>query len=122
MGKKYNIIVHLPPACNARHIASELTNISVLAAMLAECIILASVSVAYKLGLCDMPLVILPLGIVGILVLAIAFLIGRHIYQVRRLPLRAEEREQSRLEHSQEMERERLLLIREKHEHDLQLA
>src|SRR2546421_8386863 len=61
-------------------------------------------------------------GILGLLALVIAFLIGRHIYQVRRLPLRAEEREQAALEHAQEMEREKLQLLRERHEHDLQLA
>jgi hypothetical protein len=69
-----------------------------------------------------MPLIIIPLGGVGILALVIAFLIGRHIYQVKRLPLREYDREQIAQEHAQEMERERLLLIREKHEHDLQLA
>ncbi len=69
-----------------------------------------------------MPLIIIPLGGVGILALAIAFLIGRHIYQVKRLPLREYDREQLAQEHAQEMERERLLLIRERHEHDLQLA
>lgn len=61
-------------------------------------------------------------GIIGVLALATAFLIGRHIYQVKRLPLREYDREQIAQEHAQEMERERLLLIRERHEHDLQLA
>jgi hypothetical protein len=61
-------------------------------------------------------------GIIGVLALAIAFLTGRHIYQMKRLPLREYDREQLAQEHAQEMERERLVLIREKHEHDLQLA
>jgi hypothetical protein len=61
-------------------------------------------------------------GSIGVLALAIAFLTGRHIYQVKRLPLREYDREQLAQEHAQEMEVERLLLIRERQAHDLQLA
>src|SRR5947209_3552946 len=61
-------------------------------------------------------------GIIGVLALAIAFLIGRHIYQVKRIPLKTLEREQLALEHAQQMEVERLELIRERQAHDLQLA
>ncbi|HAT45518.1 MAG TPA: hypothetical protein DCS90_10490, partial [Ktedonobacter sp.] len=69
-----------------------------------------------------MTIIILPLGAVGILALAILFLMGRHVYQIRRIPLQEQEREQLALEHAQQMEVERLELIRERQAHDLQLA